>query len=131
MPCYLHYRRLVLVPTLIVSDSSSCMQGYNVDLKHWCLNGFKDSKRKPIKNKQLWGRIAFLWNKLQLAHVIHTLSHQRYGFHAKGNHVASHAVKGMLLMGKLAAITQSQMKIETNVKLEIKMIVLSISDRFI
>ena len=59
--------------------------------------------------------MAVLQDKLPQVHLIHILSHQRDGFHAKGNHVADLSAKATMHTTKLAAMTQSQTKINTKI----------------
>lgn len=54
------------LPIHIYTDSSYLKDGITKWLKSWQLNGWKTASKKPVKNQDLWERLADLQNKYDI-----------------------------------------------------------------
>jgi ribonuclease HI len=53
------------IPVEIYSDSNYVCQGVNSWSKKWKANGWKNSQKKPVENKELWIQLLKLVRKFE------------------------------------------------------------------
>lgn len=90
-----------LIPELqirVFSDSKYCIDGINQWMRNWKENGWKNAKKKPVKNQKLWKEADALITK---SRTLFEISFHHIPGHAgvKGNEIADNlatqaAIKG-------------------------------------
>lgn len=63
------------IPVEVISDSNYVIQGINSWVYGWMKKGWRNSKKKPVENKELWIELYNLKNKFNNITFIHCNGH--------------------------------------------------------
>ncbi len=63
------------IPVRVHLDSAYVLNGITTWIYGWLKNGFKDSKKQPVKNQELWKELYFLKNEFDDIEFIKVKGH--------------------------------------------------------
>lgn len=63
------------IPIVLTTDSEYVCKGVNIWSLKWRVNGWRNSKRKPIENKELWMRLLKLIESFETIQFVHCFGH--------------------------------------------------------